>query len=110
MVNEAESFTPGPWMYRANPGSGKEDWTFHIDRQGTPGRMNWGILIAACWGHVSESAEANPRLIAAAPTLYEALQITERYIKSGCVSAISGVAALQKARAALDLVNKPATE
>lgn len=65
--------TPWPWMYRPNPGGNKEDWAFHIDRQGTPGRMDWGILIAACWSHVSESAEANAALIARAPELLSSL-------------------------------------
>jgi hypothetical protein len=66
--------TPGPWMYRQPESGGRtlpagerEDWPFHIDKQGTPGRMDWGILIAKCWGHVRASAEANARLIAAAP-------------------------------------------
>lgn len=63
--------TPRPWMYRPNPGKTKEDWSFHIDRQGTPGRMNWGVLIAACWGHVSESAEANAALIVTAVNAWD---------------------------------------
>lgn len=75
---EKTTHTAGPWMYRQPPTSintpegERENWPFHIDMQGTPGRMNWGILIAKCWGHVSESAEANARLIAAAPDLLEA--------------------------------------
>lgn len=113
-----QGLTPGPWMYRRNPGRGKEDWTFHIDRQGTPGRMNWGILIAACWGHVSESAEANARLIAAAPALYEALK--ESALRTHTIGAYHSPASVPfekcdktpcvKARAALDLVSRPADE
>jgi hypothetical protein len=105
-----QGFTPGPWMYRANPGSSKEDWTFHIDRQGTPGRMNWGILIAACWGHVSESAEANARLIAAAPALYEAAKEALRYVKLEPVLDDDGITVLGLLRTALALVDESADE
>ena len=114
MVNEAKNlgdavvdrkteqgFTPGPW------------------RQGESASQAWAIFgtddpvaiaeIVSFPVRRENQARANARLIAAAPALYEALQVTERYIKTGCVSAISGVAALQKARAALALVDKPAT-
>lgn len=66
MRDHEERATPRPWMYRKNPGSQKDDWPFHIDQQGTPGRTDWGILIAACWGHTTESSEANARLIVSA--------------------------------------------
>src|SRR5713101_9878030 len=87
-------FTKGPWMYRQNPGSTKEDWTFHIDRQGTLGQTNWGILIAACWGHVSESAEANARLIAAAPEMYEALKAIQEHGGAAAAELDAGIDAV----------------
>jgi hypothetical protein len=58
-------------MYRENPGSDKDSWPYHIDIDGTPGRMDWGQLVAAVWKHQStdKSAEEVARLIAAAPAL-----------------------------------------
>lgn len=68
MTTEAKH-TPTPWMYRQpeagplTPLGERENWPFHIDRQGTPGKTDWGVLICKCWGHVTESAEANAKLI-----------------------------------------------
>jgi hypothetical protein len=61
--------TPGPWMYRSNSGTEPENWPYLVEKQGTPGRMDWGRLVAKCWASLlrPESPEANARLIAAAP-------------------------------------------
>lgn len=58
--------TPGPWV--AEPVGGKGSWV-----KGSTGE--WAAL--AC-GDTSESAEANARLIAAAPDMLEALNAIQR--------------------------------
>lgn len=67
-----EQFTPGPWFFcAAGPVIRGYGQSFAVAEQGKPN------LIAGCFGDVQggpERAEANARLIAAAPAMYAALQ------------------------------------
>lgn len=74
--------TPGPWMYRRNEGIEPDNWPYLIEKQGTPGKMDWGQLIAKCWEHLcpGESQEANAILLAAAPELLAACIEAERLL------------------------------
>jgi hypothetical protein len=69
-------------MYRRNPTkSTRELWPFHIDKQGTHGKMDWGLLIAACWATpLGDDPEANARLLAAAPELLEACEAALKFL------------------------------
>lgn len=60
--------TPGPWV--AEPGGGRGAWIMGANRE-------WTAL--AC-GDTDESANANARLIAAAPELLEALKVAQIWL------------------------------
>jgi len=94
-------WTPGPWFHsRAKtPVDGEYDWCVGAE---IDGRKH--VLIEA-FGRVAEdvrpTAEANARLISAAPDLYEALENVMREFGPGTMSdaAFNGAcAALAKAR------------
>lgn len=69
-VMSGARFTPGPWM--AEPMTGRGAWV-----KGESGE--WAAL--SC-GNTDAIAEANARLIAAAPDMYEALIAALPYIES----------------------------
>lgn len=61
--------TPGPWDCKP---SNEYSWTYEIEPQGRRGSDNW------------QEAEANARLIAAAPTMYEYIILSA---SKGCATA-----------------------
>lgn len=70
--------TPGPW---AATYKHLGDAPFVVE-SGQPGEPNGGCYMAECYG---PDAEANARLIAAAPELLEALELLLFAPPSGCV-------------------------
>jgi hypothetical protein len=96
-------FTPAPWFVeRGHDEDGAETETLHICHAGT---VCENTTVCQVWN----DAEANARLIAAAPELYEALEIClamgERQLKSamnlnGQTPYDIGLAAIRKARGA----------
>ena len=67
-------FTPGSWKMTENRNEATGDHIYYVDAE------NWGIAAIFCWGRDGEYDaihEANARLIAAAPEMYEALAAME---------------------------------
>jgi hypothetical protein len=85
----AEQFTPGPWEIESRVGSGKNDYAV------SPAIGNDGFVCALTHG---PDAQANARLIAAAPDLYSALDaVNEEILLDGHLQELVE-AALAKAR------------
>ena len=78
--------TPGPWIVKATPESSNQNFIVQVGKDRVP-----------VW------SEANARLIAAAPNLYEALAHLVWFIEPiEHEGRIPGLATLNAARAALD--------
>ena len=91
-MSDTPMWTPGPWHHHG-PGSVRVCDGGHDLEAGC-----WTIAEAEIIGVERETAEANARLIAAAPELYEALDWLCAYAEE---STKPGEAYLQMARAAL---------
>lgn len=97
--------TPGPWMYVQSKSKNVNGYIVPLPR---PDGMGLVTNIATIRPHVigTHEVEANARLIAAAPELYEALEAIERALHDRNYFAIEsafdaggfGSAALRKAR------------
>jgi hypothetical protein len=75
---EARQFTPGPWAstYGASRASNFGDWTATVHATVGRDEMRGPVTVARVSGGVADdkfSAEANARLIAAAPEMFDAL-------------------------------------
>jgi hypothetical protein len=97
-----QGFTPWPWSIGHTAGS--------VDRARAIFGSDGSVAIAEVVGfplRKEEQARANERLIAAAPALYDALvTLLNTETNLGGVSAIALLDAVDKARAALALVDK----
>jgi hypothetical protein len=92
-------FTPGPWL--ADPMVPDAKGAFYI--VGNLDGNNATVDVATVGPTLSPRAEANALLIAAAPDLYEALELVEDQLAAGILTAharAAVAAALTKARAA----------
>jgi hypothetical protein len=85
------AYTPGPWTVRRPRGGMHSGYPYQITTEETPAK------IITAWGAISRRAsaegEANARLIALAPELFEYVQSSA---DNGCATA---VALIQKATA-----------
>ena len=84
--------TPGPWNYQE-----ESDAYTHIVRDSD------GKYVCGCSQHTSGDAEANARLIAAAPELLAACKLIAAYVANGDADCRSNtfMAALQQGNAAI---------
>lgn len=62
-----QKFTPGPWMKHLSPAIGSDRWSIETDDEAD--RIN-----IICWVERQDNAEADARLIAKAPELFEVLK------------------------------------
>jgi len=95
-------FTPGPWTRSPQSTNGWDAQSAHV---GTVRDAEWNLALVFADGYIGrETAEANARLIAAAPTMYRAL--------SDLLDALIGVQGPQidAARAALSLAVNGGTD
>lgn len=104
-MKEREAFTPGPWQIRDDmTPDGRLTVIGDVDGEYVDGRAHCTYkTIAVCeddFGERLANAEANARLIAAAPDLYEALKDLARTVEHAWPS-LANTAPLNAARAAI---------
>lgn len=95
-------FTPGPWKVLDDQGGGYADrlakCAFSVEADG-------GMHLAVIIGDMVREHEANARLIAAAPTLYDALKFAVSVLNTAGIAGSIYAPVLQQAREALKLAN-----
>ena len=97
MITKTAQFTPGPW--KAVPDKSRNMYTWYVEgAKGVVPTIARLSLIDAC-----EEIESNAHLIAAAPAMYEALQIMVRAANVDEIDPLVMFASIERARHVLKL-------